>query len=61
MERRAISVPETARVLGISPQTVRNYIASGRLKAAQPAGPGSKFLVTVASIDALLSSTVGAR
>ncbi|MDG2222703.1 MAG: helix-turn-helix domain-containing protein [Rubripirellula sp.] len=50
-----LTVKETAEMLGVSPQTVRNMIASGRLKAA-PAGNGVErkaWIIKRTDLDAL--------
>lgn len=47
-----ISVSEAAQLLGISGQTVRNYIRRGLLRGRQPGA--RSFLVDRTSVDALL-------
>jgi len=51
-ERRALSIRETALACGISRATVYRIIADGKLTTIKI---GSRRLVPVASIDALLS------
>jgi excisionase family DNA binding protein len=52
-ERRALSTPEAAHALSVTPQTVRNLIAGGRLRAVRV---GRKYLVIAESLDEFLSS-----
>lgn len=41
-ERDRFTPPEVAKRLGVSPDTVRGWIASGALKAVNVAGPGKR-------------------
>jgi excisionase family DNA binding protein len=52
LERRALSVQETARAVGVSRATVYRLIEQGRLVTLKI---GARRLVPVAAIDALLS------
>jgi len=52
VERLAFSVVETARLLGLSPATVRAMIRDGTLRGVSA---GRKLLVPKAAIDAYLS------
>lgn len=42
VDRDRLTPPEAAKQLGVSPDTVRGWIASGELKAANVAGPGKR-------------------
>ena len=47
-----MTVPETAKYLRVSQQTVWNYLRKGLLVKSQ-ASPGAAVRVTIASIEAL--------
>lgn len=47
---REVTIAEAARRLGVSPQTVRNRIGAGRIRARQPGGFFSTWLVDVSSL-----------
>jgi transposase len=49
--RNLFSIPEAAAELGVSPNTIRNWIGSGRL-IEHEGGPTKMRLVTGASIEA---------
>lgn len=49
----SLSARQVAQELGVSPNTVSDWIKSGRLRAAQPGGPGGKFLVREKEVDRL--------
>jgi excisionase family DNA binding protein len=53
-ERRAYSVTETATLLGVHPNTVRNYVTAGLLVVCRPV-EGGRVLIPAGSIDALLA------
>lgn len=54
VNRRTYSVVETAEMLGVDPQTVRAWIATGRLAAVRPGGEHGRYLVLAESIDRML-------
>lgn len=47
-----LTIPEVARLLRLSPQTIRAWIHQGRLVAYRPGG--RRFRVEVAAVRALL-------
>ena len=51
--RRAVKVSGAAEMLGVTPQTVRNLIRRGKLRALHT-GVQQGFLVPLSSIDRLL-------
>jgi len=53
IERRALSVPETARTCGLSRATLYRLIASGKISTLKI---GARRLVPISAIDALLSN-----
>ena len=53
-----LTVNEFARRAGISPSTVRRYVASGRISSWQPGGRGAAIRIPTAALQ-LLSSIDG--
>ena len=53
MERK-FGIVEAAKLLGIKPRTVREWIRNGKLKAHKPAG-SYKWLISESEIDRLNS------
>jgi excisionase family DNA binding protein len=53
-ERRFLTVAEAAEELGITDQTVRVWLKSGRLKGTRPGGTKAGWRIQRASVEALL-------
>lgn len=53
-ERTHLSVPEAARRVGLSPDTLRDWIASGRLAASRIGGGRGHFRVAVTDLEAAM-------
>lgn len=52
----AVGVNEAAKMLGVSPFTIRNYIASGRLRAVRV---GRRVLVPMEVLEKVMVEGVG--
>lgn len=50
----ALTVSQAAKLLAVSPQTVRNMITDNRIRGVQLHGEGSKYVVPVEEIDRFL-------
>ncbi len=50
---KVYTVPEVAKAMGVVPQTVRDYIKSGRLQARRV---GKRFLITEKDIKRFIST-----
>jgi len=50
-KRLAVSVDEAAKLLGVSPFTIRNYVASGRLRAVRV---GRRVLVPMEVLEKVM-------
>ncbi len=50
----ALTIKQVAQMLQVSEGTVRNLIASGRLRSVQLAGPGSSVRIPRRSVEQLL-------
>lgn len=53
LDRKLISIPESADVLGVSPRTIRNLLSSAQLEGRYI---GRRRLITVESINRLAAT-----
>ena len=60
-EREYLSVAEVALKLAVSAATVRRWIATGHLRAVQPAGPGTAVRVPAGGLEAWLTTRAAAE
>lgn len=51
LEPRFLTIPQAAKVVGLSADTLHKHVRSGRLKAKRTASTGGKTLVRVADLD----------
>jgi excisionase family DNA binding protein len=56
---RRVYLGEAARRLGVSIWTARRWAEQRRLPACRPGGPGTRWQVDVAELDALLAGAAG--
>lgn len=55
-DRTFLSVAEIADVMDRDRTTVTRWIRNGRLRACQPNGPGTHYLVDVRDLEAFLNA-----
>lgn len=52
LETRFLTIPQAAKVVGLSPDTLHKQVRAGRLRAKRTASTGGKTLVKLADLDA---------
>lgn len=51
--QRVYSTKEVSAILGAKDKTIYQWIATGKVEASQPAGPGGSYFITEAELERL--------